>query len=140
MSRPWLQKWAGSKTVWNPDTGVDTKCPAMKPMCQIMFYNQFPTSDTIHKWTLTKEVDRLTSAPSPMWNLDNGVDTKCPAMKLMCHVMFYNQLPTSDTIHKWTLAPETGRFHIGAMTDVKTGHWRRHKVSGHGTDVPNRVL
>ena len=38
--------------------------------------------------------------------------------------MIYNQLPTSDTIHKWTLAPEVGRFHIGhgAITDVEPGH------------------
>ena len=46
--------------------------------------------------------------------------------------MFYNQLTTSDTIHKWTLAPEVGRFHIGAMTDVETVHWGGHKVSGYG--------
>ena len=36
-SGPWLQKWAGSKLVhspmWNPSTGADTKCLAMKPMC-----------------------------------------------------------------------------------------------------------
>ena len=55
-SGPWLQKWAGSTSVpslmWNPDTGADTKCPAKEPMCQIMFYNQPSTSDTIHKWTL----------------------------------------------------------------------------------------
>ena len=54
--------------------------------------------------------------------------------------MFYNQLPTSDTIHKWTLASEVGRFHIGDMTDVETGRWGGHQVSGHGTDVPNHVL
>ena len=75
-----------------------------------------------------------------MWNTDTGVDTKCSAMELTCHIMFYNQLPTSDTIHKWTLASEVGRFHIGAMTDVETGHWGGHQVSGHGTDVPNHVL
>ena len=49
--------------------------------------------------------------------------------------MFYIQLPTSDTIHKWTLAPEVGRFHIGAPTDVEPGHWEGYQVSGHGTDV-----
>ena len=70
-SGPWFQKFACSKIVWNPDTGVDTKCLAMEPMYQIMFYNQ---------------------------------------------------LPTSDTIHKWTLAPEVGRFNIGALTDVEPGH------------------
>ena len=75
-----------------------------------------------------------------MWNLDTRADTKCPAMKPMCQIMFYNQLPTSDTIHKWTLAPEVGRFNIGAMTDAKTGHWRGHKVSSHEADVSNHVL
>ena len=75
-----------------------------------------------------------------MRNLDTGSDTKCPAMESMCQIMFYNQLPTSDTIHKRTFAPEVGRFHIGAMTDVETGHWGGHNVSGHGTDVPNHVL
>ena len=88
-SGPWLQKWPGSKTVWNPVTGVDTKCPAMEQMCQIMFYNQ---------------------------------------------------LPTSDTIHKWTFAPEVGQFHIGALTDVEPGHWGRHQVSSHETELSNHVL
>ena len=92
--------------MWNPDTGADTKCPAMEPMCQIMFYNQFPTSGIIHKWTLAPEVG---------W-FHIGVDTKCPAMELMCSIMLYNQLPTSDTIHKWTLAPEVGWFDIGVDT------------------------
>ena len=54
--------------------------------------------------------------------------------------MFYNQLPTSDTIHKWTLAPEVGLFHIGAFIDVEPGHWEGHQVSGYRTDVSNRVL
>ena len=61
-----------------------------------------------------------------VWNADIGVDTKCPAMKPICQIMFYNQLATSDTIHKWTLAPEVGQFHIGALTDVEPGHWGRH--------------
>ena len=92
-SGPWLQKWAGSTSVpspmWNPDTGADTKCPAMEPMCQNMFYNQLPTFATI------------------------------PAIELMCQIMFYNQLPTSVTIHQWTLAPEVGWFHIGDLTVVE---------------------
>ena len=88
-SGPWLQKWAGPEMVLNPDTGVDTKCPAMKPMCQIMFYNQLPSSDTTHKWTLTKEV---------------------------------------------------GRFNICALTDVEPGHWGGHQVSGHKTHVSNHAL
>ena len=49
--------------------------------------------------------------------------------------MIYNQLPTSETINKWTLAPEVGRFHIGALTDVEPGQWGGYQVSGHGTDV-----
>ena len=106
----WLQKWAVS--TWahspNPNTEVDTKCPAMEPMCQLMFYNQVPTSDTIHKWIL---------AP-PMCNLNTWAYTKCSAMEPMCQIMFYNQLPTSGTIHKWTLAPEVGLFHIGAFNKV----------------------
>ena len=35
----------------------------------------------------------------------------------------------SQTIHKWTVAPEVGRFHIGAFTDVEPGHWGGHQVS-----------
>ena len=54
--------------------------------------------------------------------------------------MFYNQLPTSDTIHKWTLAPEVGRFQISALTDVEPVHRGWHQVSGHETDVLNYVL
>ena len=75
-----------------------------------------------------------------VWNPDTGVDTKCPAMKPMCQIMFYNQLPTSDTIHKWTLTPEVGRFNIGALTDVEPGHCGGHQVSGHKTHVSNHVL
>ena len=54
--------------------------------------------------------------------------------------MFYNKLPTSDTIHKWTLGPEVGQFHIGALNDVEPRHWGGHQVSGHETDVSNHVL
>ena len=75
-----------------------------------------------------------------MWNPDTGEDTKCSAMELMCQIMFYNQLPNSDTIHKWTLAPEVGPFHIDAITNVEPGHWGGHQVSGYRTDVSNRVL
>ena len=84
-------------------------------MCKTRFYNQLPTSDTIHKWTLSPEL----GGSKTVWNADTGVDTKCPAMEQICQIMFYNQLPTSDTIHKWTLAPEVGRFHIGALTNVE---------------------
>ena len=75
-----------------------------------------------------------------MWNPDTGADPKCLAMEPMCQIMFFNQLSTSDTIHKWTLAPDIGRFHISALTDVEPGHWVGHQVSGHGTYVSNHVL
>ena len=97
--------------MWNLETGADTKYPAMKPMCQIQFYNQLPTSDTILKWTLVSEVGQFHMVASTMWNPDTGADTKYLAMKPMCQIMFYNQLATSDIIHKWTLAPEVGRLH-----------------------------
>ena len=187
-SETWLQKRASSTLVpssmWNTDTGVNNKCPAMERMCQIIFYNQFATSDTIHKWTLTIEVavstlvpspmwnpdtrcvkcvkscfvincqlltpftsghwlqkwEGSTSVPSPIWNPDTGADSKCPAMEPMCQIIFYNQLPTSDTIHKWTLAPEVGMFHIGGLTDVELGPWGGHQVSGRGNVVSNHVL
>ena len=64
-----------------------------------------------------------------VFNLDTGAETKCMVMEPMCKIMFYNQLPTSDTIHKWTVAPE-----------VEPGHWGGHQVFGHGTDVSNHVL
>ena len=61
-------------------------------------------------------------------------------MQPMCQIMFYNQLTTSDTFHKWTQAPEVGRFHISELTDAEPGHWGGHQVSGYGTDVSNHVL
>ena len=96
----------------------------MKPMCQIMFYNQLPTSDTIHKGSLAPEVGRfhigvLADVEPGHWGRhqvsghDTGADTKCPDMKEMCKIRFYIQLPPSDTIHKWTLAPQVGRFQNG---------------------------
>ena len=125
-----------------------------EPMCQMVFYNQLPTSDTIHKWTGAPEVGRIhigaltdvepghgwtpsvrpwkrcvkscfiincqlltpftsgpwlqkwacsTSVPSPMWNLDTGADTKCPAIEPMCQLMSYNQyqLLTPFTSGPW---------------------------------------
>ena len=70
-----------------------------------------------------------------MWNPDTGA-----AMEPICQIMYYNQLPTCDTIHEWTLSPRVGRFHIDAVTDVESGHWGRHQVSFQGTDVSNHVL
>ena len=52
-------------------------------------------------------------------------------MKPICQIMFYNQLPTSDTIQKWTPTPEVGWFNIGALTDVEPGAWGGHQVSRH---------
>ena len=106
-------------------------------MCQIMFYNQLPTSDTIHKWTLAPEVGLFHIGALMDVKPDTGADSKCLAMEPMCQIMFCNQLPTSDTIiHKWTLAPEVGLFHIGALTDVEPGHWG----GLYATNVSNHVL
>ena len=112
----------------------------MKPMCQIMFYNQLPTSHTIHKWTVAPEVGQFHIGAFTIVEQGHGADTKCPAMEPMCQIIVYNQLPTSDIIHKWTLAPDVGSFHIGALTEVEPGHWGGHRVSSHGTDVSNHVL
>ena len=71
-----------------------------------------------------------------MWNLDTGADTKCPAMEEMCQIRFYIQMPPSDIIHKWTLAPQVDRFQNG----VESRHWGGHQVSGHETDMSNYVL
>ena len=130
----------GALTDVEPDTGADTKCPAMKTNCQIMFYNQLPTFDTIHKWSLAPELGHFHIGALTDMEQDTGADTKCPAMKLMCQIMFYNQLPTVDTINKWTLAPEVGGFHIGALINVEPGHWGGHQVSGYDRDVKNQVL
>ena len=100
--------------------------------CQLL--TPFTSGPWLQKWAGS------TSVPSQMWNPDTGTDTKCPDMEPICQIMFYNQLATSDTIHKGTVAPEVGQFHIGALTVVEPGHWGRHQVSGHETDVSNHVL
>ena len=51
----------------------------------------------------------------------------------MCQIMFYDQLPTSDTIHKWTRAPEVALFHwcihrcgtrtLGRTPSVQPWNW-----------------
>ena len=83
-----------------------------------MFYIQLPPSDSIHKWTLAQQEGRFQNGVEPgHW----GGHYKCLAVKPMWQIMFYNQLPTSDT-------------------DVETGHCGRHQVSGHGTDLSNHVL
>ena len=82
-----IHKWTlapeGSSSIsvlspmYNPNTGADTKCLAMEPMCQIMFNNQLPTSDTnIHKWTLSPDGSYSTLVSLSMWNADTGADTK----------------------------------------------------------------
>ena len=60
-----------------------------------------------------------------MWNLDTGADIMYPAMEEMCKIRFYIQLPPSDIIHKWTIAPQLGRFQNG----VKPGDWGGHQVT-----------
>ena len=128
--------------MWNPGTGADTKCPAMEfngcvKSCFIIncqLQTPFASGRSLQKWA------GVTSVPSLMWNPDTGADTKCLAMQPMCQIMFYNQLTTSDTFHKWTQAPEVGRFHISELTDAEPGHWGGHQVSGYGTDVSNHVL
>ena len=99
-----------------------------------IFNCHLPTPFTSVHW-LNKRAGSKT-----VWNRDIGEDTKCLAVKPMCQIMFYNQLPTSDTIHKWTMAPEVGRFNIGDLTEVEPGHWGGHILFGHGTDVSNHVL
>ena len=44
-------------------------------------------------------------------------------MEPIPQIMFYEQLATSDTICKWTLAPDVGQLYVGALTDVEPGHW-----------------
>ena len=83
--------------------------------CQLL--TPFTSGPWLQKWAGS------TSVNSPIWNPYNGADTKCPAMKGMFKIMIYIQLPTSDTIHKWTLAPEVGRLNIGGLTDVEPGPW-----------------
>ena len=58
----------------------------------------------------------------------------------MCQIVFYNQVATSVTIQKWTLALEVGQFHIGELTDVEPRHWGGHQKSGHKTELSNHVL
>ena len=41
------------------DSGVDTWCPAMEPMCQIMFYNHLATFGSIVKSTKGPQVGRF---------------------------------------------------------------------------------
>ena len=57
--------------------------------CQLL--TPFTSGPFLQKWAGS------TSVPSPMWN----ADIKYPDMKEMCKIMFYIQLPPSDSIHKW---------------------------------------
>ena len=100
--------------------------------CQLL--TPFTSGPWLQQWA------GFTSVPSPMWNPYTGADTKCQTMESMCRIMFQYQLPTSDTIYKWTISPEVGQFHIGALTDVEPRHWGIHQVSGHGTDVSSHIL
>ena len=82
--------------------------------CQLL--TPFTSGPFLQKWASS------TSVPSPMWNPDTGADTKYPDMEEMCKIMFYIQLPPSDSIHKWSLAQQEGRFQNG----VEPGHWGGH--------------
>ena len=119
---------------WTPSVWPWNRCVKSCFIINCQLLTAFTSGPWLQKWVVS------TSVHSPIWNPDTGTDTKCPAMKQVCQIMFYNKLPTSHTIHKWTLAPEVERFHIAALTDVEPGHWGRHQVSGHGTDVSNHVL
>ena len=62
-SQPRVHKWAGSTMgwvlMWNGDSGADTWCPAMEPMCQIMFYNHLATFGYCHQsWSRTASTFR----------------------------------------------------------------------------------
>ena len=97
---------------------VPHRCPHR---CEIWTLGQTPSDRPCNQCVKSYFIincQLLTPFTSGPWlqKCDNGADTKFPAMKLMCQIMFYNQLPTSDTIHKWTLAPEVGLFHISAFT------------------------
>ena len=122
------------------DSGVDTWCPAMEPMCQIMFYNHLATFGTIVKSAKLPQVGRFHNGMRPDWNGDSGAGTLCPAMEPMCQIMFYNHLATFGTIVKSAKGPQVGRFHNRMGPDVERGQWCGHLVSGHGTNVSNHVL
>ena len=108
--------WGGQQVAWPWNRWVKS-CFII--ICQLL--TPFTSGPWLQKWA------GFTSVPSPMWNPDTGVDTKCQTMEPMCQIMFYNQLPTSYTIHKWILAPEVGRFHIGAITNVIPEDWGGHR-------------
>ena len=135
---PWLKKWTGCTSMhspmWNLDTGADTKCPAMEPMCQIMLYNQLRTSDTIHKWTVAPEVPSSTSVPSPLWNPDTGADTKCPRVWnqyvkslfiIICHLL--TPFTSEPWLQKWA-----------SSTPVPSLMWK--PDTGADTECPAREL
>ena len=68
-SQPRVHKWAGSTTewvlIWNVNSGVDTWCPAIEPMCQIMFYNHLATFYTIVKSAKGPQVGRFLNGMGP---------------------------------------------------------------------------
>ena len=51
--------------MWNGDSGVYSWCPAMKPMCQIMFYNHLATFGTIVKSAKGPQVGRFHNGKVP---------------------------------------------------------------------------
>ena len=88
----------------------------MEQICQIMFYNQLPPCDTITSGPWLQKWAWFQNGVEP--GHLGGHQVSGHGTDLSNHV--YNQLPTSDTIHKWTLPPEVGRFNIDALTDVET--------------------
>ena len=73
-SQPRVHKWAGSTTgwilMWKRDSFADTWCPAIEPMCQIMFYNHLATFGTIYKSAKGPQVGRFHNGMGP--DVDRG--------------------------------------------------------------------
>ena len=126
--------------MWNGDSGADTWCPALKAMCQIMFYNHLATFGTIVKSAKGPQVGWFHNGKGPDVERDSSADTWCQAMEPMCQIMFYNHLATFGTIDKSTKGPHVGWFHNGMGPNVERGQWCGHLVSGHETNVSNHVL
>ena len=105
-SRPCLQKWAGSTPMpcpmWNSETGRTlsvrpwSQCVKSCFIINCQLLPPFTSGNWLQKWPGS------TSVASPMWNPDNGADTNFQDIEPMCQIMFYNQLKTPATIHKWT--------------------------------------
>ena len=110
-SQPRVHKWAGYTTgwvlMWNRDSGADTWCPAMEPMCQIMFYNHLATFGTIVKSVKCPQVGRFHDRMGPDVECRQCCGHLVPAMEPMSQIMFYNHLQllapllSQPRVHKW---------------------------------------